>query len=61
MLLKEQNDQNHSQHFISTEVDRDSGTHMHGRPAETHMPSGKYKLEQDFLISTHHLITQREN
>ena len=25
------------------------------------MPSGKYKLERDFLIRKHNLISQREN
>ena len=51
------------QYFISTEVDRNtpwrqvsSGTRMVHQ--QRHMPSGKDKLERDFQISKHHLISQ---
>ena len=54
------------QYFISTEVDRNatgrqmsSGTHVVHQ--QRHIPSGKNKLERDFKISKHHLISQREN
>ena len=52
------------QHFISTEVERNaawrkvsSGSHMVIQ--QRHMPSGKNKLERDFQISKHYLISQR--
>ena len=55
MLLKVQIDRSQSQYFISTEV-----RHKYGPPAETHA-KWKNKLELDFEISKHHLISQREN
>ena len=64
MLLKVRIDDSKPQYFTSTEVDRNiplrqvsSGTQV--PQAETH--GGKNKLERDFPISKHHLISQREN
>ena len=65
MLFKAQSDRRHPQYFISTEVDINTpwrqlslGTHMVHQ--QRHMLSGKNKLERDFQISKHHLISQRE-